>query len=174
MGLSEELSNVRVRVTSPDGRIEGSMRGMGAAAFRFLYDSYETYYERSDPSVLEHQLSRGATLLVVAYKKARWELLEPRGFRKYGQSYPAPSMRHEKYLKLGSTLVAKGQSADGRVRAASRGMFDFKLRLASDIFRAYDQAAFLAAANMAMVNLREDHAAKLAQLRHDLRHGGDV
>lgn len=145
------------------------MKGQTSIGFRFLYDSYEVYYREGDPALLAHQLARGATLLALAYIKARRAVMDAHGFDRYTAVDPPISPRHREYLERGAELIADGESADGRIRVRTRAMQDFKVRLAPETFRTFNQTHFLVAANSAVVDLKTNYTQVLRELRHELR-----
>lgn len=166
--ITEGLNGIEVTVMSPDGRIEGHLRGIRSVAFRFRLNSYETHYRHGDVAVLEHQLSRGATLLATAYIKARQELMKRHGFTVFSSSHQPSTRRHRELLKKGAELVATGSSGSGEIQAKSRALREFKVRIRPEVLRKADQAGFLQLANAAMVSLRQDYDRVLKELRHQL------
>lgn len=166
--ITQELNGIEVTVTSPDGRIEGHMRGLRSVAFRFRFNDYEDYYRRGDAAVLEHQLGRGATLLANAYIKARREVMKQHGFTPYTDWNPPETRRHRELLEKGAELVARGTSGNGEIRAKSRALREFKVKIEPAVLRTVDQAGFLRLANITMANLRQDYDRVLKELRHQL------
>ncbi|GAA4905961.1 hypothetical protein LX16_3438 [Stackebrandtia albiflava] len=166
--VTDDLKDITVTVTSPDGRIEGHMRGLRSVSFRFRFNDYENYYRHGDVAVLEHQLARGATLLATTYIKNRQEVMRRHGFTPFSSSRQPTTRRHREYLEKGAELKATGGSAGGEIRARTRAMRDFKVKIDPVVFRRCDQAEFLQLANAAMVGLRKDYDQALKSLRHTL------
>lgn len=168
MGITQELKDIKVTATSPDGRIEGNMGGLRSVAFRFRFNDYEDYYRNGDVAVLEHQLGRGATLLATGYIKTRQEIMKQHGYTVYNDWHRPATRRHRELLERGVDLVAVGDSGDGEVRTRTRAMREFQVKIDPAVFRENDQAGFLRLAHATMSSLRSNYDRALKGLRHEL------
>src|SRR5512142_3522521 len=167
-GVAEDLDNVVVTVTSPDGRIEGRVKSLRSVSLRFLFDSYERYYRHRDAEVLAHQLGRGAMLMGAAYQKARREVMLAHGFERYSVARPPYSPRHREYLERGAELTAYGSSPNAEIRVRTVGLVDFRVRIAPDVLARHDGGAFMQLAKGAMSDLQANYKRVHTELRHEL------
>jgi hypothetical protein len=166
--IANDLNEIAVTVTSPDGRIEGRAESLKYLSVRFLHGSYEHYYRHRDPETLASQLARAATLMSTAYQRSRREVMAGHGFERYSTMRPPFRTRHRELLERGAHLTARGSSGDGGIQVTTTGLVDFQITIGRDVLDRHDEKGFLQLANRAMDDLRADHQRALSDLRHEL------
>ncbi len=166
--ISNDLHEIVVTATSPDGHIEGRAESLRYLSLRFLHESYERYYRHRDPELLAHQLGRAATLMSTAYQKARREVMLAHDFERSSVMRPPFSSRHREYLEQGPKLTARGGSPDREIRVTTVGLLEFHVGIRPGVVERHDEQSFLSLADSAMNDLRADYQRAHTALRHEL------
>ncbi|WP_436519626.1 hypothetical protein [Actinoplanes sp. HUAS TT8] len=166
--ISNDLNEIAVTVTSPDGRIEGRAESLRYRTLRFLHDSYEGYYRHRDPEVLAHQLGRAATLMAAAYQKTRRQVMLAHGFERSSAIRPPFSSRHREYLDRGMTLTAQGSSPDREIQLMTTGLIEFHVDIKPDALERHNEQGFLHLVDRAMDDLQAGYQRVHTALRHEL------
>ncbi|BCJ40590.1 hypothetical protein GCM10010168_74220 [Actinoplanes ianthinogenes] len=165
--IEHDLNAVVATATSPDGRIEGRTESLQYRTLRFLHNSYERYYRSRDAELLAHQLGRVATLMAVAYQKARRDVMLAHGFERSSAMRPPFTSRHREYLERGATLAARGSSPGDEIQVTTTGLIAFEVSVAPGLER-HDEQAFLRFADQAMNDLHADYQRVHTALRQEL------
>ncbi|GAA2700047.1 hypothetical protein [Actinoplanes palleronii] len=166
--IANDLNEIVVTVTSPDGRVQGRAESLQYLTLRFLHDSYEGYYRHRDAAVLAHQLGRAATLMSTAYQKARREVMSAHDFERSSVLQPPFHSRHREYNERGLKITAQGGSPDGEIRVTTTGLLDFDVRIRHDVLDRLGERPFLQLADQAVHHLRADYQRVHTELRREL------
>lgn len=159
--MADRLNSMVIRVSSPDGQIEGVLRDRDAVSVTFRGDTYRHYQERT----LEYQMSRLATLLWTGYQRNyNAAISEVMG-------YPVKEERHlwdanrRRFRDEQSRTVAEGMSPGKCVYIQNTGMLSWQFVIRDGTLTEIDDQEFAAECLAAFHSLMADYRVKMARLR---------
>ena len=159
--LADRLDRMRIRVTSPNGKITAELYDRTAVRLSFAPGSYRWYSERT----MERQLAGLGRVLWANRMKGYYQALsEAFGATVTRESTPV-TQRDLAYAAARDTLVAEGRSPDGQIRITVRGMREWTIRITDGTLDALPERRFAAGVEQAASELILDQFAKVRQLK---------
>ncbi|HIW63166.1 MAG TPA: hypothetical protein H9881_11960 [Candidatus Stackebrandtia excrementipullorum] len=149
MGIvADRLKALTVRVTSPDGNIQGLLNGRDMR-IRFRPGTYHQYGEE----LLEHQLSRLFTLTATGYRRGHGHIMSEVDLISITDPADANSDAQRRYLEAVPELVVTGATTDGLVRIRCVGMRDWRCRIRPGTIAALEESQFVTETETAIQSL---------------------
>jgi hypothetical protein len=149
-----------VRVQAPSGSLSAEIRGRNDVSVAFA----PGFYYRADEHEMEHQLASVAKLLWAARTREYNRIISDEHEQTIEDTRPVSERDYEFYEKRDS-LLAEGQSTDGRVYLSVRGMREWKVKVASGAMHQLREDEFTAQVASAARELIADQIAKIRELK---------
>jgi hypothetical protein len=139
--LTERLAGIDLHVTTPDDIATAHLRGWTDVSVSLT------------PGYYAH----------TSAERAYWRAMSDTvGYDVQGPAVPPPP--GDPLAEGRDSLVAEGESADGRVQATTVALRSWTFTLARDVTSELDEAAFCAAESQALSQTLVDHAERLVDL----------
>lgn len=153
MGLvADELEALTVRVSSPDGNIQGELKGR-AVRFAFRPGTYRNYREAD----LEHQFARLMTLLSTGYRRGHGQVMSRHGFTSIVKPSDTEDAGTRQYLDGMVNMRLSGATSKRLLRLRCTGMRDWRCRIAEGALGKLSQSELVAEAEAAVLALIDDY-----------------
>jgi hypothetical protein len=160
--LIDRLEMLSVRASSPDGGIEGTVRGRLDVDIRFVHDAYRRYSERD----LGHQLAQLGALLWTRYRR---EYLETATAVRAGDNpIIDDEPRDLAFRERMEALVVHGRSAHGWISMRSRALVHWDVKVGADAIRQLSEDEFLVELSGAIADILRDWQGKLIVLTDEI------
>lgn len=162
--LADRMDALRVRVSSPDGKMTAELSGRSRIDLTLSRDAYLRYSE----ATLETQLIAMARLLWAGRTREYFAALS----EALGQTVTReerPIGRQDIAFHEGrDALTAQGRSTDGRVRVQVRGMRDWDVRILPGTVRSLREPEFADRVREAAHDLIQDQFRQVGRLRQEV------
>lgn len=140
MGIvAEKIDAMVVKAPSPDHQILATLHNRSKLSLKFR--SPETY-ESYDEEGLEYQLGRLAGVLWARWQRAYTEVLESENMQVMTRSIATDEATRE-YLDGMFLVDVIGKSKDERIRAKTRGLREWKVRIEPGTVQQLDETEFI-------------------------------
>ncbi|HIV59271.1 MAG TPA: hypothetical protein H9902_15095 [Candidatus Stackebrandtia faecavium] len=162
--FQEMLKELKVTTTSPDGQIKSRLIGGKELSIAFRPGSYEKYRE----SVLQDQFAGLARLTWVGYRRGYMKALNlSRGLAEDELERPHWDVKYRRYHEDVAVVVAQGESPSGAVRARSKGLASWKIKIEPGTIDSMSEETFISEALAAFGELRRDNDQKIVLLKDE-------
>ncbi|NUR73710.1 MAG: hypothetical protein HOU81_23085 [Hamadaea sp.] len=163
MLLSERLDRMVVTASTPDGAIAAELYDRDQVRL-----SFPGGYRWLDESRLPEQLAALGRILWARRMREFFAILsEDEDVPITGEPEPATSGQRE-FVERRAELVARGESADGRVALSVRGMQEWTVRVQPGTVRECSEEEFATAVRSAVTRLLDDQARQITELKIEL------
>lgn len=160
--LTDRLETLSVRASSPDGGIEGTVRGRLEVDIRFVYDAYRRYTERD----LGHQLAQLGALLWTRYRR---EYIETATAVRAGDDPIIDDQpRDLVFRERMEALIVRGRSAEGWINMRSRALVHWDVDVGVGAVRQLGEDEFLLELSGAIADILRDWQGKLIVLTDEI------
>jgi hypothetical protein len=161
--VADQLEDLSVTVSSPDGNIEARVTGGQARSLGFREGAYQRYSE----SELAHQLARTATLLFVGHDRGVQKIMEDAGLHRPRGPAQAIDDAQRRYLAELPNIYATGLGPRELVRFEATGLVQWRCDIAEGAIRYLSEHEFIAEVIGAAQDLLRDHRYETALLRNE-------
>lgn len=162
---AEAMEQMRVRATSPDGNITGTMDGLSGGEISFAEGTYRHYTERS----LEHQLSVLAKLLMVGRRRAQREALEAAtGMTASAEDPTKAEPLRRRFLERWAELNSAGMSPSACFYLSATGMRDYHVVIKDGTLRRLSEPELVDEIRGAITALLDDQARNAKALHKEI------
>lgn len=161
--VADQLEDLSVTVSSPDGNIEAQVTGGQARSLRFREGAYQRYTEAE----LAHQLARTATLLFVGHDRGVQKIVEDAGLHRPRGPEQAIDETHRRYLAELPNIYATGLGPREMVRFEATGLVQWRCDIAQGTIRYLSEPEFIAEVIGAAQALLRDHRYETGLLRNE-------
>jgi hypothetical protein len=165
------LDEMRVRVSSPDGRITAELHGEYAIRVSFAPLAYQSYTEAE----LEAELERSAPVVYAERTRSYYTALGAAHDTTVHGERPALSIRDKEFDAARREILAQGRSHDGSVSITSRGLRSWSVSIEEGALDRLPESAFCSRLSQAVQELIVDQLAQVRALKDRVydRTGGD-
>lgn len=159
--MADRLAAMVVKVTSPDGQIEGELRDNDALRLSFHPGTYRTYTEDN----LGRQLSRLALRMWTGYQRAYDEAIAEATGRPVERSVEEWDANRRRFRQAQAETKCTGFSTDGWVYAETVGFVSWNFVVRNGAIAKLDEGEFVAEALSAYFVMNNDYRNKMRALR---------
>ncbi|MEU4426100.1 hypothetical protein AB0F81_36230 [Actinoplanes sp. NPDC024001] len=162
--LREQLDDLRVRATTPDGAMTAELHGRSALRLTFA----RGWYDRSTDDEVTRKLTALAGRLWVARTREYWRILGAESGEYLTGEDRALGTRADAYREGRNALVAEGRSENGRVTIRVSGMRSWTVDVIPGTIHTCDEHEFAAMVEQAGAELIRDQYRKIARLKGEI------
>jgi hypothetical protein len=160
--LADRLDSMRVRATARGGWITAELHHRTEIRLTFGAGSYRRYSEQ----LLEQDLTSLARALWAGRMKAYYQAVSEAFEEPVSGERRPVTPRDVEYRNARDDLVARGESADGRIVISVRGMRNWVVRIAPGTLRTLTEDEFAEATGAAGEALVRDQFARIRALKN--------
>jgi hypothetical protein len=164
--LAPQLSGMRVRASTPDGRLTAEL--VGRSELLLSFDG--SYYYRTDERDLETQGATLCRLLWAGYVREFTRIIADAGGTAV-DPHAAGDPKDIEYFQRLSTLTAHGDCGDGHLELTANGMRNFDVRISDGTLGLLSEEQFTQCASRATQRLIDDQLDQVLRMRMRLYHG---
>jgi len=164
--LAAELSGMRVRASTPNGRLTAEL--VGRSELLLTFDG--SYYYRTDERDLEAQAAALCRLLWARYMREFTRIIAETGGTTIDPE-TATDPKDVEYFHRLSTLTAQGDCGDGHLQVTAHGMRDFDVRIADGTLGVLPEEQFAQCASRTTQKLIDNQLDQVLRLRMWVYHG---
>jgi hypothetical protein len=160
--LTDRLELISIRASSPDGGIEGTVRGRLDVDIRFVPGAYSRYTE----SALGGQLAQLGSLLWTRYRREYTETVA--AVRAADNLVVDDEPRDVIFRERMEALVVRGSSVQGWITVRSRALVHWEVEVGAGAIRHLSEDEFLAELGGAIADVLRDWQGKLIVLTDEI------
>jgi hypothetical protein len=160
--LADRLELISVRASSPDGGIEGTVRGRLQVDVRFAPGAYRRYTD----SALGHQLAQLGAVLWSRYRREYTETVA--AVRAADNLVVDDDPQDVAFRERMEALVVQGTSAQGWISLRSRALVHWEVEVGAGAIRQLSEEEFLAELSGVIADIPRDWQGKLIILTDEI------
>ncbi|ADD44552.1 hypothetical protein [Stackebrandtia nassauensis] len=162
--IADSLAGLTISVVSPDNQLAATVRRRREVTVHFRPGSYERY----DARTLETQLSQLFTLVMSGYRQGYMSVMEAHDMTVMADASDVDTEAGRIVRRRRDETVALGESAQGMVRAKTRGLSEWRFKIADGALSRLSEEQFTAEIHGAFMNVMADWSRRVRRIHWEV------